>query len=63
VLAVCDRIDAGIGDLVLVLDEGGSARVILGNPDAPVRTLIVGVVDAVETEIQPAASAASPARR
>lgn len=44
-LAVCDRIDAGIGDLVLVLDEGNSARLILGDRRAPVRTIIVGIID------------------
>jgi ethanolamine utilization protein EutN len=43
-----DRVDAGRGDRVLVLDEGNSAAQILGRPRGAVRTLIVGVVDAVE---------------
>ncbi len=47
-LAVCDRIDAGTGDLVLVMDEGSSARQILGDSRAPVRTIVVGVVDLVD---------------
>ncbi len=38
---------AGPGDTVLVLDEGGSARKILKNPGAPVRTVIAGIVDRV----------------
>ena len=42
-----DTVDAGVGDWVLVLDEGASASGVLGNPRGPVRTLIVGVVDAV----------------
>lgn len=43
-----DRAQAGFGDLVLVLDEGNSARLILGgDPRAPVRTMVVGVVDEV----------------
>ncbi|MBN2056626.1 EutN/CcmL family microcompartment protein [bacterium] len=46
-MAVCDQIDAGVGDVVLVLDEGGSARQILGRDDAPVRTIVVGVVDTI----------------
>jgi len=44
-MAVADKIDAGIGDVVLVLDEGGSARGILGKTEAPVRTIITGIVD------------------
>jgi len=42
-----DVVDAGPGDWVLVLDEGASASQVLENPRGPVRTLIVGVVDAV----------------
>lgn len=49
-MAVCDRIDAGIGDTVLVLDEGGSARMILQNDKAPVRTIIVGIIDTLCVE-------------
>jgi len=44
-LAVDKDIDAGPGDIVLVLDEGNSARKVLGDPKAPIRTAIVGVVD------------------
>ncbi len=46
-LLAIDTVQAGTGDTVLVLDEGNSARMILGDPAAPVRTLVVGVVDAV----------------
>jgi microcompartment protein CcmK/EutM len=35
---------------VLVIDEGNSSRQLLGAPDAPVRTVVVGVVDYVERE-------------
>ena len=41
-------VDAGVGDRVLVLDEGTGARQILGNSKAPVRSVVVGVVDAVD---------------
>ncbi len=44
VLAV-DGVGAGTGQRVLVLDEGTGARQILGDPTAPVRSLIVGIVD------------------
>ena len=43
-----DRAQAGVGDRVLVIDEGNSARQILDAPNAPVKTIVVGVVDYVE---------------
>lgn len=42
-----EKVDAGIGDTVLVMDEGGSARLVLGKEKAPVRVVIVGVVDEI----------------
>ena len=45
-----DAIGAGQGETVLILDEGSGARQILGDTDAPVRSLVVGIVDAVELE-------------
>ncbi len=43
-----DRAQAGVGDRVLVIDEGNSARQILGDKDAAAKTIVVGVVDYVE---------------
>ena len=43
-----DRAQAGVGDRVLVIDEGNSGRQILDAPNAPVKTIVVGVVDYVE---------------
>jgi ethanolamine utilization protein EutN len=40
-----DVVDAGIGETVLVLDEGNSARQILGLETGAIRAVIVGVVD------------------
>ncbi len=45
VIAV-DSVDAGIGDRVLVADEGNGAAQVLKAPRGPVRTVIVGIVDA-----------------
>jgi len=42
-----DSTQAGIGDTVLVNREGGGARQVLGNPDACVISVIVGIVDSV----------------
>ncbi len=47
VMAVEGGVGAGPGSVVLVLDEGGSARGILKDEAAPVRTVICGVVDQV----------------
>ncbi len=43
-----DSVDAGAGELVLLIDEGNSARQVLGDPQGPVRAVIVGVVDEVQ---------------
>jgi ethanolamine utilization protein EutN len=46
-----DMVQAGVGDLVLVLDEGNSARQIVGRePDGAIRAVIVGIVDQVALE-------------
>lgn len=47
-LIAVDTVGAGAGETVLVLDEGTSARQIVGAPNGPLRTVIVGIVDAVE---------------
>jgi microcompartment protein CcmK/EutM len=50
-LLAIDRAQAGAGDRVLVNDEGNSARLIIGSKDASIRTVIVGIVDAVEVTV------------
>ena len=45
-----DRAQAGVGDRVIVIDEGNSARQILGDPNGAVKTVVVGVVDYVELD-------------
>lgn len=47
VLALDGGVQSGPGSVVLVLDEGGSARSVLRDEAAPVRTVICGVVDQV----------------
>ena len=45
-----DHAQAGVGDRVIVLTEGNGVRQILQAGDVvPIRSLIVGIVDAVET--------------
>lgn len=49
-LIAIDAVDAGAGETVLVLDEGNSARQVLHAPDAPVRAVVVGIVDELVTD-------------
>ena len=59
VLLAVDRAQSGVGDRVLVLREGSGVRQILGRDlgktidesikmEVPIRSLIVGIVDAVD---------------
>jgi len=43
-----DTVQAGEGDTVLIIDEGNSSRMILGNSMAAVRTVVVGIVDRID---------------
>jgi ethanolamine utilization protein EutN len=43
-------VEAGVGDRVLVLDEGNGARQVLRHSEAPIRSVVVGIVDAVDLE-------------
>ncbi len=49
-----DVVDAGMGEAVLILDEGNSARQILGIDTGAIRAVIVGVVDelAIDGELK-----------
>ena len=46
VIAV-DAVDAVAGETALILDEGNGARQIVGEPVAPIRAMVVGIVDEV----------------
>ena len=46
-LIAIDSVDAGIGETVLIIDEGGSARQIVDDPYAPLRSIIIGIIDDV----------------
>jgi len=43
-----DRVQAGVGDTVLLMQEGSSARTMFQDATAPVRSTIVGIVDSVD---------------
>ena len=43
-----DTVSAGKDDNVLVIREGGSARIVLNDREVPVQAVIVAVVDAID---------------
>ena len=45
-----DVVDAGVGDNVLVVQEGSSARKIFDDQWLPVQAVVVGVIDRVDLE-------------
>lgn len=47
-LLALDTVDAGIGDTVLVVQEGQAAAQLLKRTDVPVHSVIVAVVDGLE---------------
>ena len=50
-LLAVDVVQAGIGDTVLVVDEGGSARAVIGEESAlTIRTAVCAIVDHVDRE-------------
>ncbi len=46
-----DTVQAGVGDTVLALDEGGSANMILKPATSTVKQVVVGIVDHITKEI------------
>jgi len=46
-----DTVQAGVGDTVLILDEGNGARQVLKLDPGAIRAVIVGVLDQVTVEL------------
>ena len=40
-----DTVGSGAGEAVLIVEEGNSARQVIGMSPAPVRAVVVGIVD------------------
>jgi microcompartment protein CcmK/EutM len=49
-IAIDDGVNAGVGERVLVIDEGNSARQVVKDDKAPIRSIIIGIVDRVDSE-------------
>lgn len=52
-IVALDTVDAGVGDRVLICQEGKWAREYIGDMDAPVRSMIVGVVERIDIGTPP----------
>jgi microcompartment protein CcmK/EutM len=47
-----DGVKAGVGDIVLIIDEGGSAKMVLKDSNlSAIRSVIAGIIDSVDREI------------
>lgn len=49
-LVAVDSVGAGVGQRVLVLDEGTGGRQVMSSANGPVKSVIVGIVDDISTE-------------
>ncbi len=43
-----DRVGAGMGERVVVNDEGSGARLLFGDEEIPIRAVIVAIVDDIQ---------------
>jgi ethanolamine utilization protein EutN len=50
-----DVIGVGVGERVLVVQEGGAARTLFGDQKIPVQAVIVGVIERADIEAGPVA--------
>jgi len=46
-LIAVDVVDAGVGEQVLICDEGSSARQIFDIDSGPIRSVVVGIIDEI----------------
>lgn len=48
IVLALDAVDAGVGDKVLVVQEGFSAMTAVGRPSSPIDMAVVGVIDTID---------------
>lgn len=46
-LLAVDRVQAGVGDRVLIMSDGNGVRQLMGKDTGPIQVIIVGIVDAM----------------
>jgi ethanolamine utilization protein EutN len=54
-----DAVDAGVGDRVLLIQEGFSAMTAVGRPDSPIDMAVIGVIDHIQIFADAPAGAAA----
>ena len=48
-----DNVQAGVGDTILIMDEGGSARMLMEEPEIfTIRAVVAGVVDEITRDVE-----------
>lgn len=47
-LVALDSVDAGVGDLVLLVTEGFSAMTSVDRPQSPIDMAVIGVIDGID---------------
>ena len=48
-----DNVQAGVGDTIVILDEGGSARMLMEEPEIfTIRAVVAGIVDHISVEVE-----------
>ena len=62
-IAIDHSSSAGVGDVVLVMREGNGVRQIIGDKMAPIRSIIVGIVDAIDVPAEGAGAAPAGAKK
>jgi len=46
-LIAVDSVGSGVGETVLIVDEGNSARQVVDDKTAPIRSIIIGIIDEI----------------
>lgn len=48
IVLALDAVDAGVGDKVLVVQEGFCAMTAVGRPNSPIDMAVIGVIDSID---------------
>lgn len=52
-IVALDQTDAGIGDVVIIVQEGDAVQQMLGHENSPVNTMVIAIVDNIDIQEQP----------
>lgn len=60
-LVAMDSVNAGVGDRVLLVQDGYAAMTSVNRPQSPIDSAVVGIIDNVEIDLAPRAEPPAPA--